>query len=318
MKKEKGFTPLEISGEKISKIKKRRFLTGFTLIELLLVIAIIGLLASIVFVSARGVKAKARDAKREVEVASVAKSLEMYFLEKWNYPVLTDWTSLEEDADTNGVFSQEMEEFLTATPRDSLYGQTSSGGEPYSYQYLSSSEGDYYAIKVVYETKGPESTEEVVIVYSSPEGESVLGGGGGLAEQIAEALDHPELYTDYGLTLGGVPWSVDETDFHTGGSSAKTGVVSLGQSTYIDFQIDNNSVIHFRWNSPAELTNDRIRVISTLDGVVTHNHNVIGGGGWNTANTGTYPAGATVRVEYMNDGTEQGWAWLDNLYFTDN
>ncbi len=53
---------------------------GFTLIELLVVIAIIGLLASIVLVSMQGIRAKARDSKRLLDLEQMYKAIEMYFV----------------------------------------------------------------------------------------------------------------------------------------------------------------------------------------------------------------------------------------------
>ena len=52
---------------------------GFTLIELLIVIAIIGLLATIVMVSLNSARAKARDAKRLGDLKSVMLALNMYY-----------------------------------------------------------------------------------------------------------------------------------------------------------------------------------------------------------------------------------------------
>ena len=123
---------------------------AFTLVELLVVIAIIGLLASIVFVTLSGVKSDSRDAKRNVETASMRKALEMYFMDNGSYPVSTDWTSIETDAS----FASEIEPYINDIPEDPLFGETSSGGEPYSYQYISTSGGEHYAIKVLYETEG--------------------------------------------------------------------------------------------------------------------------------------------------------------------
>lgn len=59
---------------------------SFTLIELLVVITIIGLLATIVFVAFKSTRAKARDARRAIEIDYFYKTLEICFSERGNYP----------------------------------------------------------------------------------------------------------------------------------------------------------------------------------------------------------------------------------------
>ena len=62
---------------------------GFTIIELLIVVSIIGLLSSIVLVSVRNVVARARDAQRLSDVSQISRSLEIYYLENYNFPART-------------------------------------------------------------------------------------------------------------------------------------------------------------------------------------------------------------------------------------
>jgi len=59
---------------------------GFTLIELLVVISIIGLISSIVLVSIKGTRGKARDAVRKQDFYSLQYALEMYYLEHDEFP----------------------------------------------------------------------------------------------------------------------------------------------------------------------------------------------------------------------------------------
>lgn len=63
--------------------------SGFTLIELLVVITIIGVLSSIILVSLTTARAKARDARRVVEIDSISKALEIYFTTNNSYPPTT-------------------------------------------------------------------------------------------------------------------------------------------------------------------------------------------------------------------------------------
>lgn len=59
---------------------------GFTLIELMVVIAIIGILASIISVSLISSKAKGRDAKRIADIKTIQLALETYYSDNASYP----------------------------------------------------------------------------------------------------------------------------------------------------------------------------------------------------------------------------------------
>ncbi len=59
---------------------------GFTIIELLIVIAIIGLLATISMVALNGARQKSRDAKRLADIRQIQTALELYFNDNNNYP----------------------------------------------------------------------------------------------------------------------------------------------------------------------------------------------------------------------------------------
>lgn len=58
---------------------------GFTILELLVVLAIIGMLAIIVFVSINGGRAGARDAKVKAQMTEIRKAANNYYDSKGNY-----------------------------------------------------------------------------------------------------------------------------------------------------------------------------------------------------------------------------------------
>lgn len=67
---------------------------GFTLIELLIVIAIIGLLASIVLVGFGSFRARGRDARRVADLRETQNALELYYTKNNAYPdpsTTVDW-----------------------------------------------------------------------------------------------------------------------------------------------------------------------------------------------------------------------------------
>ncbi|MDP3970362.1 MAG: prepilin-type N-terminal cleavage/methylation domain-containing protein [bacterium] len=67
---------------------------GFTLIELLIVIAIIGLLATLAIVSLTSAQQKSRDAKRIADIKQLQNATELYFNEitVGSYPDPANWT----------------------------------------------------------------------------------------------------------------------------------------------------------------------------------------------------------------------------------
>ncbi len=58
---------------------------GFTLIELLIVIAIIGLLATLGIISMTSARAKARDSKRISDLTQIRSAMELYYNDKGTY-----------------------------------------------------------------------------------------------------------------------------------------------------------------------------------------------------------------------------------------
>lgn len=70
---------------------------GFTLIELLIVIAIIGLLATLAIISLTTAQRKARDTKRIADMKSIQTAVELYFSDTSSYPDPASWADLQTD-----------------------------------------------------------------------------------------------------------------------------------------------------------------------------------------------------------------------------
>jgi general secretion pathway protein G len=68
---------------KIIKSKK-----GFTLIELLIVVAIIGVLATLLMANFVGVRQRARDAQRKSDIRQIQSALELYRSDNGTYPTV--------------------------------------------------------------------------------------------------------------------------------------------------------------------------------------------------------------------------------------
>jgi len=99
----KGFTPLEIPGgikkappqrqngrHSLKFISKNKFLTGFTILEILVVLAIMGVVGSLVFVQLGEARSRARDAEREQEIKTLQNALAIYVVNKGLYPLAAD------------------------------------------------------------------------------------------------------------------------------------------------------------------------------------------------------------------------------------
>jgi len=67
---------------------------GFTLIEILIVVAIIGLLASVVLVGLGSFRSRGRDARRVSDLREVQNSLELYYFKNNSYPTANSWADL--------------------------------------------------------------------------------------------------------------------------------------------------------------------------------------------------------------------------------
>jgi len=74
----------------ISSLKKEK---GFTLVELLIVIAVLGVLASVIVIAINPLAQmrKARDTKRKANLAQIQQALELFRSDVGRYPTLTEF-----------------------------------------------------------------------------------------------------------------------------------------------------------------------------------------------------------------------------------
>lgn len=109
-----------------TKIQKQFAFVGFTMIEMLVVVAVIGLVSSIILVNARSVRAKARDAQRVQELGGMQNVLEMYYMDQGSYPF---WPPSSPGSD-DGVCIESLDaadladalsEYYPSLPGDPLY-----------------------------------------------------------------------------------------------------------------------------------------------------------------------------------------------------
>tara|TARA_B100000745_G_scaffold53689_2_gene31880 strand:+ start:868 stop:1275 length:408 start_codon:yes stop_codon:yes gene_type:complete len=67
---------------------------GFTIIELLIVMAIIGMLASVVLAVFSGMQTKSRDTRRMEDMQQLRNALGLYYIDNNRYPVVGSATNL--------------------------------------------------------------------------------------------------------------------------------------------------------------------------------------------------------------------------------
>ena len=113
---------------KMPSLSQRR---GFTLIEILIVVAIIGILASVVLVGLGPVQQKGRDARRISDLKQIQTGLELYFAKNGVYPTgpFADWSAFQAALIGAGVG-------VTNVPQDpstaSTYNYGTTGGTTYT------------------------------------------------------------------------------------------------------------------------------------------------------------------------------------------
>src|SRR5579872_1821185 len=127
---------------------------GFTLIELLIVIAIIGILSTLLMTNFIGIRQRARDAQRKSDVRQMQSALELYRSDTGSYPVSANNRLNSVACPTSSSFTHTNSDNSTVTymqtiPCDPL----GSGSDVYNNgnYYYSSPDGTTYTIQACLE-----------------------------------------------------------------------------------------------------------------------------------------------------------------------
>ena len=115
------------------------YLRGFSLTEILVVVAIIGILASVITISTNSARQKSRDVKRKADMETLAGALELYYSENKEYPE-GDFAS----GQLSGLSSFIVPDYLSQMPVDPKEGEEDGKAQSTGYYY--SSDGSTYAI----------------------------------------------------------------------------------------------------------------------------------------------------------------------------
>jgi general secretion pathway protein G len=134
---------------------------GFTIVELLIVIVVIAILATISIVAYRGVQARARDSQRKSDIATIAKALELYYIDNGKYPVGSctvnckingAWSSTS-DGSWSNLAAYLVPKYISSLPQDpqASTATNSAVGGGFNYDYAAIGQGSWCGETTAYQ-----------------------------------------------------------------------------------------------------------------------------------------------------------------------
>ncbi|TFB09096.1 DUF2341 domain-containing protein [Candidatus Atribacteria bacterium MT.SAG.1] len=154
---------------RIKNIFKKEEFQKFSHFEILFYIIIILFFLCVIFLFIRGIYPEKRDNKRIEDLAILEKALNAYYRDYGKYPEIKEWKCVEKDKMENGVFVQEIKNYILEIPEDPLF-EINRPDSKFCYWYKTAKKNAEYKIYAVLE-----KAEEIYQVYS-PEGKMIYTG----------------------------------------------------------------------------------------------------------------------------------------------
>jgi prepilin-type N-terminal cleavage/methylation domain-containing protein len=139
---------------------------GFTLIEMMVVIAIVGILSSLVLIGLGPVQQRGRDARRLSDLRQVQTGLELYYSKNGSYPSADTWAKLQQDLAGAAIGVSK----LPTDPRSA--GDLNSANQ---YKYAADSSQSSYVLGATLEDKNNPSLDSSIGSASFPAPDYVAG-----------------------------------------------------------------------------------------------------------------------------------------------
>ncbi len=219
---------------------------GFTLIELILVIAIIGIVAAIIFAGVALTRSKARDAKRLTDLKAIASTLEFYYSDNGHYPIApTQVTGCSNPAAANwipdsGNFAW-SNKYIALMPRDPSEVCAGGSGQSYAYQ----SDGAIYQITTKLENPSPPASSSQTFAFNGSFFQPVVDTtpvGVSFSTAVSNPTNQSPIPIVISFSRGVVDFTLSSLSVASGVVSGFTEVLASLFNVFVT-PTDNNTVV---------------------------------------------------------------------------